>query len=80
MATPQIASELADGTVVQPTLADVRNWPATVGVGQAATALGISRSQLYADVQADEAPVRILRFGRRIRVVTASLVTLLEAA
>lgn len=63
-----------------PTLAEVRAWPATVGVDQAATALGISRSQLYADVQANEAPVRILRFGRRIRVVTASLVTLLETA
>ena len=80
MSIPQIASDLASGAVSQPTLADVRNWPATVGVNQAATALGISRSQLYADIQADGAPVRTLRFGRRIRVVTASLVTLLEAA
>lgn len=61
-----------------PTLAEVRSWPATVGVQQAAKALGISRSQLYEEIRTGAAPIRILRFSSRIRVVTASLVTLLE--
>jgi hypothetical protein len=63
-----------------PTLAEVRNWPATVGVPQAATALGISRAQLYEEIRTGDAPVRVLRFSSRIRVVTASLVALLETA
>ncbi|MFE5296403.1 DNA-binding protein [Streptomyces sp. NPDC056632] len=61
-----------------PTLDEVRNWPATVDVRRAALALGISRSQLYALIQRDEAPIRVLDFGAK-RVVTASLVRLLEA-
>lgn len=63
-----------------PTLADVRDWSATVNVAQAATALGISRSQLYEEIRTGTAPVRTLRFGTRIRVVTTSLIALLEAA
>lgn len=62
-----------------PTLAEVRTWPATVGVPQAAKALGISKSQLYELVKRGEAPVRVLDFGAK-RVVTASLVRLLESA
>ncbi|MFE2020131.1 DNA-binding protein [Streptomyces sp. NPDC059499] len=62
-----------------PTLDELRTWPATVDVNQAATALGISRSKLYALIQRNEAPVRVLDFGSK-RVVTASLVRLLEAA
>ncbi|MBB6437209.1 hypothetical protein [Streptomyces candidus] len=49
-------------------------------MSRGALALGISRSQLYALIQRGEAPVRILAFGARKRVVTASLVRLLEAA
>lgn len=63
-----------------PTLAEVRGWPATVDVAQAATALGISRAQLYEEIRCGDAPVRVLRFSSRIRVVTASLVALLETA
>ncbi|MDX2639918.1 MULTISPECIES: helix-turn-helix transcriptional regulator [Streptomyces] len=61
-----------------PTLAEVREWPATVGIPQAAQALGISKSQLYDLVKRGEAPVRVLDFGAK-RVVTASLVRLLES-
>ncbi|MFF4933581.1 helix-turn-helix domain-containing protein [Streptomyces griseofuscus] len=64
----------------QPTLADVKNWPATVEVPRAALALGCSRSQLYELIRRGEAPVAVLSFGARHRVVTASLVRLLEAA
>ncbi|MER6199811.1 DNA-binding protein [Streptomyces sp. NPDC001586] len=65
--------------VDRPTLDELRTWPATVDVNRAATALGISRSQLYALIKRNEAPVRVLDFGSK-RVVTASLVRLLEAA
>ncbi|MFE8013643.1 DNA-binding protein [Streptomyces antibioticus] len=62
-----------------PTLEEVRSWPATVDVTTAARALGISRAQLYRLIACGEAPVRVLDFGAK-RVVTASLVKLLEAA
>ncbi|WUR84512.1 DNA-binding protein [Streptomyces phaeochromogenes] len=62
-----------------PTLDDVRSWPATVDVARAALALGISRSQMYALVKSGQAPVKVLDYGAK-RVVTASLVRLLEAA
>ncbi|MFF9153826.1 DNA-binding protein [Streptomyces sp. NPDC014846] len=64
----------------QPTLAEVKKWPATVEVPRAALALGCSRSQLYELIKRGEAPVTVLSFGTRHRVVTASLVRLLEAA
>lgn len=63
-----------------PTLAQVRKWPATVSVPQAATALGCSKSQLYELIKRGEAPVRTLSFGRRYVVITASLVSVLETA
>ena len=63
-----------------PTLAEIRGWPATVDVPKAATAIGISKSHLYDLVRRGEAPVRVLSFGARHRVVTADLVRLLESA
>ncbi|MEU5097593.1 DNA-binding protein [Streptomyces sp. NPDC020996] len=66
--------------VEQPTLAEVKKWPATVNVPRAALALGCSRSQLYELIKRGEAPVRTLSFGSRHVVITASLVALLEAA
>ncbi|MFF2522293.1 helix-turn-helix transcriptional regulator [Streptomyces liangshanensis] len=67
-------------TAQVPTLAEVRSWPATVGVAQAALALGVSKSHLYDLVRRGESPVRIVPLGTRHRVVTASLVCLLESA
>lgn len=63
-----------------PTLADIRSWPATVGVPDAAKAIGVSKSHLYELIRRGQAPVRTLSFGARHRVVTASLIRLLEAA
>jgi hypothetical protein len=60
------------------TLAAVRKWPATVNVGQAALALGVSRASLYAALARGERPVRVLMVGRRMKVVTASLLEALE--
>jgi hypothetical protein len=67
-------------TKTVPTLDEVRSWPATVSVPQAATALGVSKSYLHDLIKRGEAPVRVLPFGGRHRVITASLVRLLEAA
>lgn len=71
---------MAAKKVEPPTLAEVKKWPATVEVPRAALALGCSRSQLYELIKRGEAPVTVLSFGARHRVVTASLVRLLEAA
>jgi hypothetical protein len=63
-----------------PTLDEIRAWPATVDVRLGASALGISKSTLYELIKRGEAPVRVLSFGARHRVVTASIVRLLEEA
>ncbi|MFF4248642.1 helix-turn-helix domain-containing protein [Streptomyces sp. NPDC001822] len=63
-----------------PTLEDIRTWPATIGVPDAARALGVSKSHMHALIKRGESPVRILPFGTRHRVVTADLIRLLEAA
>lgn len=73
-------SEAMKAPKVRPTLAEVKAWPATVDVPQAALALGCSRSHLYDLIKRGEAPVRTLPFGRRYVVITQSLVTLLESA
>ena len=61
-----------------PTLAQVREWPATVDVTQAASALGVSRSTAYELIRLDRFPARVLSVGHRRRVVTSSLVAVLE--
>lgn len=63
-----------------PTLAEVRTWPAVIPVEQAAQALGCSRSWLYAQVKNGDAPVRALKHGTRVVIVTASLIKVLEAS
>lgn len=64
----------------RPTLDDIKGWPATVNVPQAALAIGISERHLYELIKRGEAPVKTLPFGRRYVVTTQSLVTLLESA
>lgn len=61
-----------------PTLDEIREWPATVGVPEAARAIGISKSHFFELIKRGEAPVGVLSYGARHRVVTASLVRLLE--
>ena len=63
---------------VAPTLDDIRNWPPTVDLPTAARALGISRSQAYGLVKRGDAPFKVIDCGTK-RVVTASLIRLLEA-
>lgn len=66
--------------VTVPTLDEIRGWPATVSVPQAATALGVSKSYLHELIKRGESPVKVLPLDGRHRVITASLVQLLEAA
>jgi len=61
-----------------PTLAEVRKWPATVSVAEAAQALGVSKSHLHTLIRSDTAPVKVLAFGRAYRVITADLVDVLS--
>jgi hypothetical protein len=65
-------------TIDAPTLDEIRSWPATVSVPQAAKALGISDTHLHSLIRAGEAPVKTLTLRGRHRVITAALVRLLE--
>jgi hypothetical protein len=60
------------------TLAQVRKLPATIDVPTAASALGISRSSLYEAIRTGSAPVKTLSVKRRILVLTADLINVLE--
>jgi len=66
-------------TAERPTLAHVRQWPATVGIPPASAALGISRSHGYELAARDEFPARLIRAGGRVLVITADLIKLLSA-
>jgi hypothetical protein len=61
-----------------PTLAEIRDWPATVSVATAAPAIGISKSFFHELITRNEEPCRVLKVGKRCRVITADLVRLLE--
>ena len=59
-------------------LAELRQLPPTVNVEIAARALGVSRSAAYDAIARDEFPARVICVGSRLKVVTATLVALLE--
>ncbi|GHB60694.1 hypothetical protein GCM10010347_33430 [Streptomyces cirratus] len=65
---------------MHPTLDEIHSWAATVDVHKAAQAVGISKSHLYELIKRGEAPFRVVSFGSRYRVITASLIRYLEAA
>jgi predicted DNA-binding protein (UPF0251 family) len=67
-------------TKTVPTLDEIRAWPATVSVPQAATAMGISKTYLHELIKSGQSPVKVLPLSGRNRVITASLVRLLEDA
>lgn len=60
------------------TLDELRAWPPTVDVDEAAVALGISRGHLYASIKRGECPIKTIKIGSRIRVLTRSLIEHLE--
>ena len=61
-----------------PTLTEIYEWPATTSVTRAAEALGVSASHLYALIAAGQSPVDTIPLGSRCRVVTASLIRVLN--
>nr|WP_221382783.1 helix-turn-helix domain-containing protein [Actinoplanes polyasparticus] len=67
-------------TPIGPTLEEVRRWPATVSVEDAAAALGISRAHAYDLIKAKEFPAKALSVGRRIRVTTSSILAVIDEA
>jgi hypothetical protein len=64
----------------RPTLAQVKRWPATVPVEQAAAALGSGRATAYQAIADGTFPVATIRVRRRVRVLTADLVKVLEGS
>jgi hypothetical protein len=60
------------------TLAEIRKWPPTCNIEDAARALGVSRSSLYMAVREGVAPVTVITVRRRQKVLTSSLVETLE--
>lgn len=62
------------------TLAEIRELPPMIDLGPTAQALGISKSHIYAMAKLGTLPVKVVRIGGRYKVVTASLLALLEAA
>lgn len=67
-------------TQARATLRDMQEWPPTVGIPDAARALGISRSYGFELAKLGQFPARTITVGSRRRVITASLVELLDAA
>jgi predicted DNA-binding transcriptional regulator AlpA len=65
-------------TVRRMTLREVRKLPATVDVPTAASALGIGRSTLYEAIRLGESPVKTITVQRRVIVLTADLIRILE--
>ncbi len=65
---------------VRPTLAEVRQWPATCSVRQASLAIGCSPTHLAALIRRGESPVKTIPLGtsKRQIIITASLVRLLS--
>lgn len=62
----------------RPTLDEIRGWPATVDIPTAAPAVGVSKSYGYELAKRGEFPARVIKVGSRLRVVTSSLIPLLD--
>jgi excisionase family DNA binding protein len=71
----------AAGRPPRPTLNQIKRWPPTCTVADAAAALGVATSTAYQWVKEGRFPVATISVGRRrirTQVVTAALVRLLE--
>jgi predicted DNA-binding transcriptional regulator AlpA len=75
---PKAQTNEVQGTGYSPT--HIRaTWNGTGSVQDASRALGFSRAKSYDLVRRGEFPCRVLRIGRTTRVVTASLLRVLES-
>ena len=63
----------------EPTLEEIKAWPAAVSVTTAAQAFGISRSHAFDLARRGEFPAKVIRAGGRYLVVTASIISALSA-
>ncbi|HET9255758.1 MAG TPA: DNA-binding protein [Pseudonocardiaceae bacterium] len=61
-----------------PTLDEIRSWPPTVSVPTACAPLGISRSHGYDLARRGQFPARVITVGGCYRVITASLIRVLD--
>lgn len=59
-------------------LDEIKQWPATVDVPTACGPLGISRAHGYALAARGDFPAKVIKVGASYRVITASLIRLLE--
>jgi predicted DNA-binding transcriptional regulator AlpA len=55
-----------------------RSGPPTLSPEECVPYLGVGRSTIYAAIAADEFPLKVIRVRRRLRIVTSSLIRLLE--
>lgn len=60
------------------TMREIRDLPATIDPATAAAVLGVSRSTVYEWLRTGQFPGRAITVQRKHRVVTASLLELLE--
>jgi hypothetical protein len=60
------------------TLDQVRKLPAAVDVTTGAQAFGVSRSSMYQAIAQGRCPVQTITVGRRLKILTASLIEVLE--
>jgi len=60
------------------TLKQVRELPAAIDVSTAAKALGVSRASAYQSISEGTFPVAVVKVNHRLRVLTASLIDVLE--
>lgn len=60
------------------TVEEIKTWPVTIGVQQAATALGISRSAAHRHIQEGIFPLKTVKVGKTYKILTVSLIQFLE--
>lgn len=76
----QLRKEISELPESQYSTARIRaTWDGTGSVADASKALGFSRAKGYALVSRGEFPCRVLRLGGTNRVVTASLLRVLDS-
>ncbi len=71
---------MAAGEQYGMTLAQVRKLPAAIDVSIAARAFGISRASAYQSISDGTFPVATIRVNRRLKVLTADLLRVLEGS
>lgn len=74
----EVTAMRASAESAAPTLEQIRTWPATVSVRDGCRALGYSAAWGYQLIKQGEFPARVITTRGRSRVVTASLIGLLE--